>query len=99
MISEKSDITRCTFLQDARVVPKVSTRRTKKLCTGISNFVLKLTSCELVVFIDMKSYILTEGRASEWSGEEVCLGGLGVGGNYKRCLVIVIFMGFGGAKR
>ena len=31
---------------------------------------------------------------------DVCLRGLGVGGNYVRCLVIaVISMGFGGAKR
>ena len=38
--------------------------------------------------------------ASEQSGKEVCFVGLGVGENYVWCLVmLVIFMGFGGAKK
>ena len=52
--------------------------------------------------------MLCRGRGGEfvWPGEQVngladvCLMGLGVGGNYVWCLVIVvIFMGTGGAKR
>ena len=37
---------------------------------------------------------------SEEPGEEICLGGLGLGGNYVWCFVIVaIFLEFGGAKK
>ena len=52
--------------------------------------------------------MLCRGRGGEfvWPGgqvnglADVCLMGLGVGGNYVWCLVIVvIFMGTGGAKR
>ena len=40
---------------------KVITKDIKKLCSGISNS-FNPTSREIVVFIDMDTYILTEGR-------------------------------------
>ena len=40
---------------------KVITKDIKKLWSGISNS-FNPTSCEIVVFIDMDTYILTEGR-------------------------------------
>ena len=53
------------FLRGARVAPKVS-RHTKELWNCTPDFLilsaLKLTSYELMVFIDMNFYILTEGR-------------------------------------
>ena len=52
------------FLRGARVAPKVSTSRDTKNCAPelLILSALKLPSCGLVVFIDMDTFILTEGR-------------------------------------
>lgn len=62
MISEES-FTRYTFFGDSCVAAKVSTRHKINFAPKflILSF-LKLLSCEIVVFIDMNTNILTEGR-------------------------------------
>ena len=62
MISEKS-ITRCTFLHSACVAPKCQ-QGTKESCAAelLIPSALKLLACELMVFVDTSSYLLTESR-------------------------------------
>ena len=60
----------CTLLQGARVA-QVSTRHAQNCAPEFLILAaLKLTSSEIVVFIDMSTYILTEGRNFKTSLKE-----------------------------
>ena len=62
MSSEKSS-TRCTYLRGASVAQKVSTRRTINYALEFIIFsALELPLCGLMVFIVMKTYMLTESE-------------------------------------
>ena len=63
MVSEKG-IARFMFLRVARMTPKkVSTRPQKNYASEFLILpALKLPSCQLLAFIDMNTYIITESR-------------------------------------